>query len=220
MNVLILHAHPEEKSFSSSLKNIAYEHFVNLGNNVVVKDLYKMNFNPILSADDFKSISNPDYLHILKEQMNSFMNNSYADDLQAEMDALVWADLLVLNFPLWWSSFPAILKGWFDRVMAFGFAYHPRDKRYESGAFKGKKVICCVSAGGSQHAFTKEGEHGDINEILYHIYHGLLYYTGMTVLPPFYTYRTHLADNDTLLAYIEQYKEHLNNLDNFSPIFQ
>lgn len=220
MNVLILHAHPEEKSFSSSLKNIAEDHFKQLGHNVVVKDLYKMNFNPVVSRADFKSEVNSEYFQIMKEQMNAHVNKSFDDDLKAEMDALVWADLVVLNFPLWWSSFPAILKGWFDRVIAFGFAYHPREMHYETGAFKGKKAMCVVTAGGSQQAYSEGGEHGDLNKILDHIYHGLFYYTGMTVLPPYYTWRTHLADQDTLKTYIEKYKEHLNNLDNFTPIYQ
>lgn len=220
MNVLVLHAHPEEKSFSSSLKNVAVEHFEKEGHEVVVKDLYKMNFNPILGSNDFKERIDSDYLQILKEQGHATATDSFTDELKTEMDALVKADLLLLNFPVSWSSFPAILKGWFERVIAFNFAYHPKNKQYETGVFKGKKVMCCITTGSSKFSYSEEGKHGDIDKLLDHIYHGLLYYVGMTVLPPFYTWKTHLVDETTLKGYIEEYKEHLTNLDNFTPIYQ
>ena len=35
-----------------------------------------------------------------------------------------WADALVLVYPTWWSGQPAMLKGWFDRVLASGVAWH------------------------------------------------------------------------------------------------
>lgn len=219
MNILLLHAHPETKSFCSALKDVAIEHFTSRGDEVIVKDLYMMKFNPVGGEIDFKSISNHEYFNYMKEQMNAFVNNSFSDELKAEMDALVKADFLLLNFPLWWTSMPAIMKGWFDRVIAFGFAYHPKDKLYETGAFRHKKAMCCITTGGRQDAYTAEGEHGDINQLIEHIHHGLLYFTGMDVLPPFYAWRAHLSDQETLKTYIEQYKVHLKNLDYAKPIF-
>lgn len=219
MNVLILHAHPEEKSFSSSLKNIAVDHFTSKGDEVVVKDLYKMNFNPVGGRDDFKQINNTDYFNYMKEQMGAFKANTFSDNLQAEIDALVKADFILLNFPLWWSSMPAILKGWFDRVLAFGFAYHPREMKYETGAFRNKKAMCCITTGGSQPQYSAEGEHGDINRLIDHINHNMLYYVGMNVYQPFYAWRAHLSDEATLKGYIEEYKVHLNNLQNAKPLY-
>jgi NAD(P)H dehydrogenase (quinone) len=219
MNILILHAHPEPKSFSSALKNIAVEHFKSKGDEVVVKDLYLMKFNPIGKEIDFQTISNPEYFNYMKEQMNAFMTHTFSNELQEEIDALIKADLLLLNFPLWWTSMPAILKGWFDRVIAFGMAYHPRDKKYETGAFRHKKVMCCITTGGSKEAYSAEGEHGDINMLLHHLYHGLLFFTGMDVLPSYYAWKAHLVDSTTLEGYIEEYKNHLLKLDEFKPMF-
>jgi NAD(P)H dehydrogenase (quinone) len=219
MNILILHAHPEPNSFSSSLKNVAVEHFQAKGDEVLVKDLYQMNFNPIGRDIDFQSVSNPEYFNYMKEQMNAFMNNSFTPELKAEMEALVWADLLLLNFPLWWTSMPAIMKGWFDRVIAFGFAYHPKDKSYKTGVFRHKKAMCCITTGGTQQAYSAEGEHGDINSLLYPVHHGLLYFTGMDVLPPFYAWRAHLSDTATLGNYIGQYKLHLSKINEYEPLF-
>lgn len=219
MNILLLHAHPEPKSFTSALKDVALDHFTAKGDEVLVKDLYAMNFNPVGVQNDFKSIANPDYFHYMKEQMNAFKTNNFADHLQEEMDALKWADFILLNFPLWWSSMPAIMKGWFDRVLAFGFAYHPREMLYHSGAFRGKKAMCCITTGGSPQAYSQDGEHGDIMNAIYHINHGTLNYIGIDVYPPFFAWRAHLVERDILEGYIEQYKSHLNNLENMKFLY-
>ncbi len=219
MNILILHAHPEPKSFTSSLKDLAVDHFKSAGHEVVVSDLYKMNFNPVGWDIDFKARANPETFSYMKEQMNAFKTNSFADDLKEEMDKLVRADLVIFNSPLWWSSFPAILKGWCDRVFALGFAYHPKEKLYDSGVFRGKKAMCVLTAGGSKSAYSEGGANGDIMMVLYHIHHGLLYYSGMDVLPPFITWRTHLESKEVLESYLVDYKNHLLNLDNLEPLF-
>lgn len=220
MKILILHAHPEPKSFSSALKDIAVNHFEQQGHQVILRDLYEIGFDPVGGPADFKQLQNPNYFNYMKEQINAHMTNGFKDDLQEEMNNLNNADLLLLNFPLWWTSFPAILKGWFDRVFAFGFAYNPKDKKYSQGAFVGKKVMCCITCGASKEAYSESGEHGDLLKLLDHIHHQLLYYTGMTVLPPFVAYRAHLSDNEVLKGYIEEYKQHLNNIDNLIPIYQ
>ncbi|MDR9778842.1 NAD(P)H-dependent oxidoreductase, partial [Rhizobium hidalgonense] len=61
MNVLIVHAHPEPQSFTSALKNLAVDQLTQAGHQVVVSDLYAMNFNPVASAADFNTRKNPDY---------------------------------------------------------------------------------------------------------------------------------------------------------------
>ncbi len=213
MNILILHAHYESKSFCSALKDLAVEHFTEQGHIVKVKDLYAMNFNPVPSRNDFKTPANAEYFSYLKEEMNAFMTKGFSDEIKQEMDDLLWADMLVLNFPLWWSSVPAILKGWFDKVLALGFAYHPRDKKYQTGPLKGKKAFCCISAGGSEASYTAEGENGDLAGVIHHINHGTLNYCGINVYPPFVTWRTHLLPEEPLKQYLYDYKNYLNNLD-------
>ena len=219
MNIFILHAHPEPKAYSSALKDLAVEHFQNLGHQVVVSDLYKMNFNPVAERNDFIKPANQDYFNYMKEQMNAYLSGNFADSIKEEMDKLVKADLFILNFPLWWSSMPAIMKGWFDKVFAFGFAYHPKDKLYNSGVFKGKRAMLSITAGGSKSAYSGEGEHGDIMNTLHHINHGMLCFTGMTVLPPFIAWRAHLSTPEVLDNYLMEYKKHLENLDNLKPLY-
>ncbi|MBM2817378.1 MAG: dehydrogenase [Ignavibacteria bacterium] len=213
MNILILHAHIEPDSFCSSLKNLAFEHFTANGDTVEISDLYQMGFNPVASRSDFKSVAQEKPFNYLKEQIFAFQNNSFSDEITTEMQKFVRADLLLLNFPLWWSSVPAIMKGWLDKVLALGFSYHPRDKKYETAPFRGKKALCTITAGGSSAAYTSEGENGDIMESLFHLHHGTLYYCGLDVLPPFITWRTHLTDEETLKGYLNDYKIYLENID-------
>lgn len=212
MNVLIIHAHSEPNSLTSSMKNIAIDHFQDKGDNVIVSDLYAMNFDPIGVNKDFKARANPEYFSYLKEQMAAFQNNTFTEEVKTEMEKLEWADFILFNFPLWWSSAPAILKGWFDRVLAFGYAYHPRDTKFKTGRFVGKTAMCAITAGGSEAAYTAGGENGDLLEMIYHINHGTLYYCGINVYPPFTVWRGHLEPREVLEQYLINYKKHLESI--------
>ena len=55
------------------------------------------------------------------------------------MDKLFWCDALILQFPLWWFSLPAMLKGWVDRVFASGGRIYGGGKWYDRGVFAGKR---------------------------------------------------------------------------------
>lgn len=220
MRVLILHAHPEPKSFTSAMKDVAVRHFKEKGDDLIVNDLYAMKFNPVGVQNDFKNISNPEYFSYLKEQMHAFKTGTFADDLKAEMDKLDWADFILLNFPLWWSSAPAILKGWFDRVLAFGYSYHPGESKFSTGKFLGKKAMCAISTGGTPESYTTGGENGEFESMIYHITHGTLNYCGITVMPHFVGWRAHLKPKEVLDQYLIDYKKHLENLDTMEPLYK
>lgn len=79
------------------------------GFTVTVKDLYKENFNPVLT----------------KAERTSYYDKQFdSSQLKNDIEQLRETDSLILIFPTWWFSFPAILKGWFDRVWAPGYAYN------------------------------------------------------------------------------------------------
>jgi NAD(P)H dehydrogenase (quinone) len=67
MNVLIVHAHPEPKSFSSALYLEAKRFFEEKGDSVQVSDLYAMDFNPVASSEDFAERADPDYFNYALE---------------------------------------------------------------------------------------------------------------------------------------------------------
>ncbi len=110
MNILIVHAHPEPLSFTTSLKTTAQQTFKKLGHQVEISDLYAMQFNPVASKEDFLELNQPDYFNYALEQRNATKQQLLATDIQAEIDKVNRADLVILNFPLYWTSVPAILK--------------------------------------------------------------------------------------------------------------
>jgi NAD(P)H dehydrogenase (quinone) len=219
MNVLIIHAHPEEKSFCTTLKNTAVDFFNQANSEVVVSDLYAMNFNPVGGKGDFINLSGTDFFKYQLEQVNAFNNNLFIEEIKIEMEKFVKADLLIFNFPLWWFSLPAILKGWVDRVFAMGFAYGAGKGVYDSGTFKNKKTFCCITTGGPATAYGLNGRNGNLETILYHINHGMLYFVGIQTLPPFVGFSPVRLTEEERQAVIENYKTYLQNIDSHKPIF-
>ncbi len=91
------------------------------------------------------------------------------------------ADLLVFQFPIWWFGPPAILKGWLDRVFAYG-VYTSR-RRYGTGPFVGKRAVVSVTTGGPAATHEYNGRNGDIQLQLWPVQFSL-HYMGFSVLPP------------------------------------
>src|SRR5690349_21177414 len=123
MQVLIVHAHPEPQSFNAALTAAATEALRDAGHAVTVSDLYADGFDPVAGRHDFLETANSERFHYQTEQANAAAHRSFAPDLAREQARVLAADLLILQFPLWWGAPPAILKGWLDRVLAYGIAY-------------------------------------------------------------------------------------------------
>jgi NAD(P)H dehydrogenase (quinone) len=219
MNILIVHAHPEPNSFCSALKNKAVEHFQKNGHQVEVSDLYKMNFNPVGGKHDFTALSNPDYFKYQAEQVNAFQNDLFSPELKSEMEKLLRADVVIFNFPLWWFSLPAILKGWVDRVFAMGFCYGAGKGVYNEGTFKDKTAFLSITTGGPEIAYGPTGRNGDLDKILFHINHGMLYFTGMKVIPPFVAWSPVRITPEEREKYLSQYLERLDSIHEINPVF-
>ena len=219
MKVLIVHAHEESRSFCAALKDTAKLHFESQGHEVMVSDLYAMNFNPVGSKNDFTMVSNPDYFKYQAEQVNAYQNHLFSTELQAEMDKLLAADLIIFNFPLWWFSLPAILKGWVDRVFAMGFAYGGGKGVYDNGVFKDKKAMLCMTTGGPEIAYGPTGKNGELDKILFHIHHGMFYFTGMTVLEPFIGYSPARITPEERVAVLADYTKALDMISTRKVIF-
>lgn len=80
---------------------------------------------------------------------------NYVIDVVKEQRALERADVVILEFPFFWYSVPAILKKWIDDVLVYGFAYGPGGDKV-----KGKKLLFSFTTGGDDAAYTKEGHNG------------------------------------------------------------
>ena len=108
MRVLLVLAHPAEHSFTAAVAATAREALLANGHSVDWLDLHRENFDPRLSAAEHASYFRNPY------------NAAAVSTLTARLAA---ADALILVFPQWWFNFPAILKGFFDRVLAPGVAF-------------------------------------------------------------------------------------------------
>ena len=216
--ILIIHSHPEDQSFCSSLKRVAIAHFEGLDCQVKESDLYKMKFQAVGGKEDFKALSNPDFFKYQLEQVNAFTKNLFDEDLQVEMDKLEWCDLLIFNFPLWWFALPSILKGWVDRVFAMGFVYGNGKGVYENGIYKDKKAMIVMTTGGPEIAYNG-GKNGNMESILFPVNHGIFYFTGMTVIPPFISYSPARKSEEELKLELLRYKNYLEGINDFTPIY-
>jgi len=217
MNVLIVHAHPEAQSFTSAMKSAAVADFTAAGHTVVVSDLYAMNWNPVASAADFGTRGNAEYLNYALEQRTNVDAQTLAPDIEAELKKLEAADLVIFSFPLYWFSVPAILKGWFDRVLVSGRVYGGR-RFYDQGGLKGKHAMLALTCGGRDYMLAEGGIHGDIDKILMPVLQGTLAYTGMTVLPTFVGYHVPYLTQEARGDILQNFREHVANWQQLKPM--
>lgn len=225
MKVLIVFAHPEPQSLSAALRDVAIAQLEADGHEVRVSDLYAMGWKSEIDRADFPSLALEARLMPAAASRQAFAEGGLTADVQAEIDKLRWADTLILQFPLWWFTMPAILKGWVDRVYAYGFAYgvgEHSDKRwgdrYGEGTLSGKRAMLIVTAGGWQPHYGPRGVNGPIDDLLFPINHGVLYYPGYTVLPPFVVYSADRVNASRFEAAAESLRERMRTLETTAPI--
>jgi NAD(P)H dehydrogenase (quinone) len=225
MKVLLVYAHPEPRSLNGALRDIALQELEAQGHAVRVSDLYAMGWKSKVDRADFPALESGARLKVPKASGAAFEAGMLSDDVKAEIEKLLWADMLILQFPLWWFTMPAILKGWVDRVFAYGFAYgvgehtdtHWGD-RYGEGTLAGKRAMVITTAGGWEPHYGPRGINGPIDDLLFPIQHGILFYPGYTVLPPFTVYQADRVDTETFAAIAERLRERMRTLETIAPI--
>lgn len=137
MTHLIIYAHPNPESFNQAVLQKVVE--ASAGHDVLIRDLNGENFPPVLRW---------------QECINTF-NKEYAKDVQVEQKFWQEADLITFVYPLWWMGFPAILKGYLDRVLTHGFAYQTGKETI--GLLKGKKIQQFVTMGNTNEKYEQKG---------------------------------------------------------------
>jgi NAD(P)H dehydrogenase (quinone) len=208
MHVLIVHAHPEPASFTAALKDTAVRALSAAGHGVEVSDLYGEAFNPVAGRHDFICAADPACFHYQSEQLNASRTRGFAADLVREQERLMRADLFVFTFPLWWGGLPAIIKGWFDRVCAYGVAYAD-GKRFDKGYFIGRRAILGLTTGGTIERFSVGGSYGEMAHVLYSVRRCVLEYLGLEVMEPFVAYAAPRVDPVRRNQYLHRWEEFL-----------
>jgi putative NADPH-quinone reductase len=108
MRVLVLFAHPVETSFQAALHRATVDALMRAGHEVDDCDLYAENFSPALSRE---------------ERINYHDAAVCRKNVEPYVRRVLAAEAFVLNFPVWNFGYPAVLKGFFDRVFLPGVAF-------------------------------------------------------------------------------------------------
>jgi len=218
MHVLIVHGHPEPQSFNGALTRQAVATLERSGHAVEVSDLYAMKFKAVADADDYVEREDPDYLRIDREQTHAHNTQCVTPDVRVEQDKLGRADLVILQYPMWWFSMPAILKGWADRVFTRGFAYLP-GRKYDTGMLRGKLAMLSITTGTSVDTYAPDGIDGALLDVLWPVHNGLLRYSGFDVLTPFVTHMPGRLTTEQRAGALARYDDRLRALDSVPRLF-
>ena len=202
MKVLVVHAHPEPTSFTAALKDRAVDTLGRAGHDVVVSDLNAEGFDPVAGRHDFVTVADEQRFHYQSEQAHAAALDGFADDVRREQERVSQADAFVFTFPIWWGGVPAILKGWFDRVLAYGFAYED-GRRYETGFFRGRAGVLAMTTGGTEKRFSPGGAYGSIEQVLWPTQHCMVEYLGLATAEPFVAYAAPRVDDARRAEYLD-----------------
>jgi NAD(P)H dehydrogenase (quinone) len=135
MRLLVVHAHPAPESYGSALFRAVVEAAKEGGHEVRALDLHAEGFDPVMGAEEWRGY---------------YRGEPEDPLLRRHADALRWAEGLVLVFPIWWGTVPAILKGWFDRVWREGVAYRTEGRHMRPGLPQMRLIGVVTTMGASR----------------------------------------------------------------------
>ncbi len=218
MKALLINAHPEPTSLCHGLVDIAKQELEAAGHEVMISDLYAMNFNPVLGPHDVTERLNPEKFNAFAEQGNAAEKDLFAADIQGEIDKLKAADFIMFQYPMWWFGMPAIMKGWVDRVLAYGVAYG-LGQWWDQGMLSGKKAMLSIVTGTPKSGYEPDGRNGDIERILWSQQAGILAICGFDVLPAHIMYGPMWVPDEVREGMIEAFRERIKTIDTTEPVF-
>ena len=141
MQVLVVFAHPNPKSFNHAIMESFISGLKEAGHTCEISDLYAVGFNPVFNSADF----------------SQFTGNEMPEEVLAEQKKVSNAGALVFIYPVWWWAAPAILKGWYDRVLSYGYAYKSGEHGEPVGLLKHKKVLHITTTLGNKDEYRGTG---------------------------------------------------------------
>uniref|UniRef100_A0AAR2J3Z8 Ribosyldihydronicotinamide dehydrogenase [quinone] n=1 Tax=Pygocentrus nattereri TaxID=42514 RepID=A0AAR2J3Z8_PYGNA len=216
--VLIIYAHHSPSSFNAAAKDVAMQTLTAQGFKVIVSDLYAMNFRSSATAADIKSkLKNPEHFLYAEETFTAYKEDRLSDDIKEEHLKVAQADLIIFQFPLYWFSYPAIVKGWMERVLTRGFAYTLQNT-YDNGLCKDKKAVLSFTTGAPETKFQPDGINGDVNVLLWPLQNGVLHFCGFQVLAPQIFWGPAHASPSERKAMLEAWQARLNGLLEEQPL--
>ncbi|XP_051919972.1 NAD(P)H dehydrogenase [quinone] 1 [Hippocampus zosterae] len=210
--VLIVYAHQSLGSFNEAVRDEATKELSKQGYRVIVSDLYAMNFKASATKSDIiGDLKNSELFQYGEETMHAWREGCLSDDITAEQRKVKEAELIIFQFPLYWFSVPAIMKGWMDRVLTQGFAFS-LEKMYNNGIFKDKKAMLSFTTGAIESMFRPDGINGDINVTLWPLQNGTLHFCGFQVLAPQIFWSPAHCPAEVRTAMLKQWRARLKGL--------
>lgn len=219
-HILWVSAHPDQHSLTAALRTAGVSHLREQGHEVTESDLYAMRWNPLLGDDELAAGTSP----LADRQKSAALEGTLGADVRAEQDKLRRADTVIIQFPLWWYGMPAVLKGWFDRVFASGFAFWLKDpvtgrvRKYGDGGLVGRRVLTVVTAGDRAQSLGPRGMSGSLEDVLWPLLHGTIHYTGMEPLRPHLVASSDRVDEHVYATERQRLLERLDGIDVATPI--
>lgn len=219
---LYVYAHPDARSFNRALFDAGRTALART-HDVVTSDLYAMGFEPALSRADLGERADVDS-PFLDRWTQAASEGQLPDEVALEQQKLLDADFIVFQFPLWWYSVPAMLKGWFDRVFSSGFGFNVTDPetglpwKYGGGLLAGRRALLTITLGEDLRTVGTRGIAGDLDSLLFGVTHGTLFYAG---IEPLALHTIPDADGlspDEAQHEIDRFTHRLANLADEAPI--
>lgn len=217
MKVLIVFAHPEPRSFNAARLARAKETLSGLGHDHFIHDLYAMGFDPVASGADFMSRLDPEQLRCDHGQRAASKSGAFADEVRSEIEHLMWAGVLILHFPLYWFSVPAITKGWIARIFADGIVHDSR-RWYDHGAPRGRRAMIAMTTGCCPSMCAADGINGNLDVMLWPIRNGTLRFVGFDVLTPCVAWSVAHNEQPARIRDLERYTDRLKTLAPTEPL--
>jgi NAD(P)H dehydrogenase (quinone) len=145
MRVLTVFVHPSREGFCGAVLGAVVEGLEGAGHEVRVADLYAEGFDPRFGIGDYAQ----------------FDGEPMPDDVLREQERVEWSEALVIVTPIWWWQYPAMLKGWIDRVFSEGWAFHDVSSRTSREPLIGvRPALVVATAGARERTFARYG-YGD-----------------------------------------------------------
>lgn len=193
MNHLIIFAHPKHESFNNAILDRVVAALEAKGDQVVVRDLYALGFNPVLTSKD----------------MDALRQGNVAQDVAREQAFITQADTIIFIHPLWWTGLPAILKGYVDRVFTYGFAYRHSQAGGIEGLLSTKKGALVTTHGTPSAHY----ESTDMTKALQHTTDvGIFNFCGIDVAKHFFFGEVPTVDDATRLGILTDIQEAFRTL--------
>ncbi|RJE90407.1 flavodoxin family protein [Paenibacillus sp. 1011MAR3C5] len=183
MKHLIIYAHPRKESFNHAILETSVRGLRQKGHEVVVRDLYAMKFQPVISSSEILG--------------------GVGEDIEQEQEYLKWAEVITFIYPIWWTGLPAIVKGYIERVFSYGFAYRYVNGE-QKGMLKGKKAVVINTLGKSHAEYVASGMD---RALLLTSDKGIFEYCGMEVQQHVFFESVPSSDEATRTAWLQQIEE-------------